>query len=372
MKGSMPDETSNGAPSGAGISVSGLSKSFGRVRAVDGLDLAAPAGQITALLGPSGCGKTTALRLISGFERPDRGTVELAGKTLSGNGTFVSPEKRRIGLVFQDYALFPHLDVAGNIAYALPSGASRSRVDELLELVGLSGTGGRSPHELSGGQQQRVALARALAADPDAILLDEPFSNLDAALRDRMRREVRQILLDSGATSIFVTHDQEEALSIADRVAVMRDGRIAQIGMPEEVYGRPASHWVAEFLGEADILPAMAGESSVECELGTLPIDAPFKGPAEVIVRPESVGMASGPGPGGVTTRKAKVLKREFYGHDQLLHLELESGLRLRSRRPGFPAWHPDDHVRVWISGPVTVLQPRGEHEADAAATPDQ
>jgi iron(III) transport system ATP-binding protein len=365
----VTDEIDNGGPP-RGISMRGLSKRFGRVAAVDSLDLDAADGQITALLGPSGCGKTTTLRLISGFERPDAGVVELGGRTLSGNGSFVPPDKRRVGLVFQDYALFPHHDVFGNVAYALPSGASRSRVDELLSLVGLEGTGSRHPHELSGGQQQRVALARALAADPDAVLLDEPFSNLDASLRDRMRREVRQILLEAGTTSIFVTHDQEEALSIADRVAVMRDGRIEQVGAPEEVYGRPASHWVAGFLGEADILPATARPGSVECELGTLPIDPPFHGPAEVIVRPESVALGSGPGPGGVTTRKARVMRREFYGHDQLLHLELDSGLKLRCRRPGFPAWHPDDRVRVWIAGPVTVLPPRAAQPAAQYRTP--
>ena len=356
----------------AGISVRGLAKHFGRVAAVDGLDLEAQDGQITALLGPSGCGKTTTLRLISGFERPEQGSIELAGRTLSGNGTFVPPERRRIGLVFQDYALFPHLDVRANVAYALPADAPPAGVDELLELVGLGDIGDRSPHELSGGQQQRVALARALAARPDAILLDEPFSNLDASLRDRMRREVREILLESGAVSIFVTHDQEEALSIADRVAVMREGRIEQVGPPEEVYSRPASRWVAEFLGDADVLPATVRAGTVECELGMLPVDPQFDGPAEVIVRPESISLTTGPGPGGVTAKKARVVRREFYGHDQLLHLELESGLRLRCRRPGFPAWHPDDHVRVWISGPVTVLPPRGERPKTPALAQGQ
>ena len=338
------------------IACTGVGKRFGEVRAVDGLDLRAEPGRITALLGPSGCGKTTTLRLIAGFERPDSGTIELGGRVISGPGEFVAPERRRIGLVFQDYALFPHRDVAGNVAYAMGSAAGTSRVRELLALVGLEGAADRHPHELSGGQQQRVALARALAAAPAAILLDEPFSNLDATLRDRMRREVRRILADAGATSIFVTHDQEEALSIADTVVVMRDGRIAQAGPPEEVYERPASRWVAEFLGEAEVLPGTANRRSVECPLGTLPLDPGFEGPADVILRPEAIAVSAGPTPRDAAASRATVIDRDFYGHDQLLHLALESGLRVRSRQPGFPAWHPGDHLRVWVDGPVTVL----------------
>jgi iron(III) transport system ATP-binding protein len=337
------------------IACEGVVKRFGELAAVDGLDLHAEPGRITTLLGPSGCGKTTTLRLIAGFERPDGGTIALGGRTLSGPGEFVPPERRRIGLVFQDYALFPHHDVAGNVAYALP-GADRSRVAELLALVGLEGVATRHPHELSGGQQQRVALARALAAEPAAILLDEPFSNLDATLRDRMRREVRRILAEAGATSIFVTHDQEEALSIADTVAVMRDGRIEQIGAPEEVYERPSSRWVAEFLGEAEVLPGTARRGSVECALGTLAVGPSFEGPAEVILRPESLAVSSGPTPRDADAKRATVVDRDFYGHDQLLHLLLDSGLRVRCRQPGFPAWHPGDHLQVWIDGPVTVL----------------
>ncbi len=355
IEGEMSAAKQSKAPPEA-IVCRGLSKRFGDVAAVAGLDLAAEPGRITSLLGPSGCGKTTTLRLIAGLDRPDVGVIELGERTLSGNGTFVAPERRRIGLVFQDYALFPHKDVAGNVAYALRRGAPPSRVEELLELVGLIGVGGRHPHELSGGQQQRVALARALAADPAAILLDEPFSNLDASLRDRMRREVRRILLEAEATAIFVTHDQEEALSIADTVAVMREGRIEQVGAPEEVYERPSSRWVAEFLGEAEVLPGTARGGSVECPLGTLPVKPAFEGPAEVILRPESLALSSGPTPRNASASRATVVERDFYGHDQLLHLLLDSGLRLRCRQPGFPAWHPGDHVRVWIDGPVTVL----------------
>ena len=356
IEGVMRDgNTRNGAGPEA-IVCRGLSKRFGDLAAVAGLDLRAEPGRITALLGPSGCGKTTTLRLIAGLERPDAGVVELGDRVLSGNGAFVAPERRRIGLVFQDYALFPHKDVAGNVGYGLPRGSSPSRVGELLELVGLGGAAGRHPHELSGGQQQRVALARALAADPAAILLDEPFSNLDASLRDRMRREVRRILLEAGATAIFVTHDQEEALSLAETVAVMREGRIEQVGAPEEVYERPASRWVAEFLGEAEILPGTARAGSVECPLGTLPVNPGFEGRAEVILRPESLALSTGPTPRNAAASRATVVDRDFYGHDQLLHLVLESGLRVRCRQPGFPAWHPGDRVRVWIDGPVTVL----------------
>ena len=344
------------------ISCKGVRKSFGPVRAVDGFDLEAEPGRITALLGPSGCGKTTLLRLVGGFERPDEGTIEVGGRVLAGRDAFVAPERRRIGIVFQDYALFPHYDVAGNVAYALGRGGSRERVGEVLALVGLAALGDRYPHELSGGQQQRVALARALAANPDVILLDEPFSNLDAGLRGRMRREVRAILLQAGVTSVFVTHDQEEALSIADAVAVMRAGRIEQVGTPEEVYGRPASRWVADFLGDADVLPATVGRGWVECELARITMSPGFEGPAEVIVRPEAVQLSAGPGPRG-DEHEGVVVAREFYGHDQLVQVELPSGLRIRSRRSGFPAWHPGDRVRVWLEGPVNVL-PRPEEAA--------
>ncbi len=221
--------------------LAGLRKSYGDVLAVASVDLEVEAGSICALLGPSGCGKTTTLRLIAGLERPDAGKIAIGERTLNGDGAFVAPERRRIGMVFQDYALFPHLDVAGNVGYGLGRKPDRGRVAEVLELVGLAGDAGRSVHELSGGQQQRVALARALAPTPELVLLDEPFSNLDASLRDRLRSEVRQILADAGVTALFVTHDQAEALSIADTVAVMNEGLIEQVGTPEEAYSRPAA-----------------------------------------------------------------------------------------------------------------------------------
>ena len=238
----------------APLRLTGLQKSFGSTRAVDGVDLEVEAGSICALLGPSGCGKTTTLRLIAGLEQPDGGEIAIGERVLCGNGTFVPPEKRRIGMVFQDYALFPHLDVAGNVGYGLGRRPDRERVAEVLELVGLSHEADRPVHELSGGQQQRVALARALAPTPELILLDEPFSNLDAGLRDRLRQEVRDILSRARVTALFVTHDQAEALSIAETVAVMRDGKVAQLGTPEEIYSRPGSRWVAGFLGEVEVL----------------------------------------------------------------------------------------------------------------------
>ena len=335
------------------IALNDVRKHFGDVRAVDGLSLEAPSGAIVALLGPSGCGKTTALRLIAGFERPDGGTIAVGGRELAGPGTFVPPERRRIGVVFQDYALFPHLDVAGNIAYALGRGAPRGRVEEVLELVGLAKAGDRPVHELSGGQQQRVALARALAPTPELILLDEPFSNLDAALRDRLREEVVEIIRAAGVTALFVTHDQAEALSIAQTLAVMRAGRIEQIGTPEEIYSRPASRWIAGFLGEIEVVPGEASSGRVLCELGSMPAEHGVEGPVDVMVRPESVAVGlSGP----QSATDAEVIGRRFYGHDQLLDLRLPSGQVVRSRRLGFPSWHEGDRVRAWIDGPSDVL----------------
>jgi len=343
------------------IETTGLHKAFGRVRAVDGADLRVEAGATAALLGPSGCGKTTMLRLLAGFERPDAGAVSIGGRVVAGPGTFVAPDRRRVGMVFQDYALFPHLDVAGNVGYGLPRARRRGgRVAELLALVGLDGHGDRRPHELSGGQQQRVAIARALAGEPDVVLLDEPFSNLDAALRGQVRREVRSILLRAGVTALFVTHDQEEALSLADVVAVMRAGRIEQVGTPDEVYERPGTRWVAEFLGEADVFVASpAGEGYVECELGRFPVEAGFAGPAEVVVRPESVSLSLRPDGGGRPSHDGRVVRREFFGHDQLVEVELESGVRLRSRCLSFPAWHPGDRVHAALTGPVNVVRAR-------------
>jgi iron(III) transport system ATP-binding protein len=337
------------------LEVTGLEKRFGEIAAVDGVDLELAPGSICALLGPSGCGKTTFLRLISGLERPDAGRIAVGGEVLSDGTTEVPPERRRIGMVFQDYALFPHLDVGGNVAYGLGRGAPAGRIGELLELVGLNDTERRPVHELSGGQQQRVALARALAPDPELILLDEPFSNLDASLRGRVREDVRRIISEAGVTALFVTHDQEEALSIAESVAMMRDGRVEQFGTPEELYSRPATRWVAGFLGEIEVLPGTARNGIAACELGELPAPGALSGAVDVMVRPESLAIDTS-APRSGHAQDALVVSRRFYGHDQMLELELPSGRRVHSRRLGFPAWHPGDRVRVWIEGPADII----------------
>ena len=340
---------------GAALRLRGLRKSFGAVVAVDGVDLDIEPGSTCALLGPSGCGKTTTLRLIAGLEDPDGGEIGIDDETVSTPRRSLPPERRRIGMVFQDYALFPHLDVAGNVGYGLGRRPDRDRVERMLATVGLGGLGDRSPHELSGGQQQRVALARALVAEPRAVLLDEPFSNLDAGLREKVRAEVREILEAQGVTSVFVTHDQEEALSVADVVAVMNEGRVEQVGTPEEVYSRPASRWVAGFLGEIEVLPGTAENGTVSCELGHLPNRSGLSGEVEVLIRPESVAVGTVEPPDR-RSQDAMVVSRSFYGHDQLIELRLPSGRVVRSRRLGFPAWHPGDRVRVWIEGPADVL----------------
>jgi iron(III) transport system ATP-binding protein len=352
----------DGAPT-VGLRLRSLRKAFGAVRAVDGVDLELPAAGTCALLGPSGCGKTTTLRLIAGLERPDEGEIVVGGRVMSSADRFVPAEQRRIGMVFQDYALFPHMDVAGNVGYGLGRKPDPGRIRDALGLVGLVGSQKRPVHELSGGQQQRVALARALAPTPDLVLLDEPFSNLDASLRDRLRQEVSQILRTAGVTALFVTHDQEEAMSIAEMVAVMRDGQVEQAGTPEEVYLRPASRWMAAFLGDIEVLPGDADGGRARCELGTLPAGN-VVGACDVLVRPESVAIGvSGP----ASAASAEVVTRRFFGHDQLVGLRLGSGQVISSRRLGYPAWHPGDHVQAWIEGPVEVL-PRENGSAPASA----
>ena len=333
------------------IDARGVEKAFGRTRAVDGATLHVDRGELVALLGPSGSGKTTLLRAIAGFEQPDAGTVAIGGRPVAGGGAWVEPEHRRIGMVFQDGALFPHLTVAANVGFGA---TRRERVGECLELVGLSARARSYPHELSGGERQRIALARALAADPEVVLLDEPFAALDAGLRDSLRLQVAEILRSAGTSALLVTHDQAEALSLAGTVAVMRDGRVEQVGTPEEIYERPRTRWLAEFLGEADVLPGTAAGGIVECELGRFGADRALAGPVDVVIRPESVAIGSVPA--REPNAEAVVVARSFYGHDQLVHLELPSGRRLRSRRLGFPAWHQGDRVRVWIDGPVSAL----------------
>ncbi|MGC1308523.1 MAG: ABC transporter ATP-binding protein [Phormidesmis sp.] len=269
------------SPFAAVLTCQNVTKCFASTSApaVDQVSFELNEGELLGLLGPSGCGKTTLLRLVAGFEKPERGEIMLAGRTVCARGQWVPPERRRVGVVFQDYALFPHLSVVENVAFGLRQLARRGELPkpqikalavEAIALVGLSGMEKRYPHELSGGQQQRVALARALAPRPPLILLDEPFSNLDVQVRLRLRQEVRDILKNVGASGIFVTHDQEEALSIADKVAVMQAGQIVQLDTPEDIYQHPKSRFIAEFVTQANFLPAERSGDCWKTELGML------------------------------------------------------------------------------------------------------
>lgn len=320
------------------IRARGLTKTYGDVVALSDFSLDVWEGSLLTLLGPSGCGKTTALRVIAGFEAAS-GSVEIRGRQVLGPGVFAPPEKRRVGMVFQDYALFPHMSVEANVAYGLARGASRDRASEVLDLVGLSRLGDRMPHELSGGQQQRVALARALAPEPDVILLDEPFSNLDASLRDRVRRELKTILTEARTTAVLVTHDQEEALATSDLVAVMYQGRVVQVDTPAELYTEPADPWVAEFLGDADVHTATGHRGYADTSVGRFKTD--HRGPVIVVIRPEDVQLSIGETPNGVVTGT------EFFGHDQVVTVFLESGRQIRSRIGPRPHYSPGDSVRV-------------------------
>ncbi|MCC6313387.1 MAG: ABC transporter ATP-binding protein, partial [Thermomicrobiales bacterium] len=336
-------------------------------------------GTLTAILGSSGCGKSTLLKIIAGIERQDRGEIVLAGRRIAGDNVFLPPEQRDIGIVPQDGALFPHLSVADNIGFGLRSlrdnpislrarRARSQRIDELLALVGLEGYGKRRPEELSGGQQQRIALARALAPSPKVILLDEPFSALDAGLRAELRLEVRDLLRRTGTTAILVTHDQEEALSLADRVAVVRQGEIVQEGSPHEIYTRPADPTVASFVGDAVLLPAVFDgrqEGVAVCELGCVAVCSSCRkiggGPCTLMVRPEQVILGSDGLP-------ARILGFTFYGHTTMLTIgmgEDGAGVRVAVRVPKGVAPKIGDRVRVRVVGdaiayadPATAIQP--------------
>ncbi|MGI9578757.1 MAG: ABC transporter ATP-binding protein [Microthrixaceae bacterium] len=314
------------------LEVRALEADYGAEPVLRGVDLDVAEGEVVALLGPSGCGKTTLLRAIAGFVRPTVGTVRLDGRLVAGPGAWIAPEQRNVGLVPQEGALFPHLDVAGNVGFGL-AGVNRrarsERVEECLELVGLAGSQKRRPGELSGGQQQRVALARAMAPEPAVVLLDEPFSALDASLRQQVREDVRGVLHAAGATAILVTHDQEEALSFAARVAVMRDGRLAQVADPVTLYRHPADLGVAEFVGESVRIVGTMGPGGVETALGVLTFEPPPQPfdtlePAvgdtvAVALRPEQVEITS-PGKTGVD---ATVVSSTYFGHDALVRLSV-------------------------------------------------
>jgi iron(III) transport system ATP-binding protein len=309
------------------LEVMGLAKAFHGHTVLHDIDLDLPAGTTTAVVGSSGCGKTTLLRLIAGFETPDGGTITIAGRQVASPDSAVAPHRRGVGYVAQDGALFPHLTVGQNIAYGLRGTARsevRTRVAELLETVSLEASyASRRPHQLSGGQQQRVALARALARHPVLMLLDEPFSALDTGLRASTRKAVAGLLTAAGVTTLLVTHDQEEALSIADQVAVMRDGRFTQVGSPQQVYQQPTDRFTAEFLGDCISLPCTVASGVADCPLGRIPVQgSAAEGPATLVLRPEQL-VATVVSDSERRVGVGTVIATEFLGHDVLLTIDL-------------------------------------------------
>ncbi|MDO8392730.1 MAG: ABC transporter ATP-binding protein [Actinomycetota bacterium] len=338
------------------LEVRGVHKAFGAREVLHGIDLDVAAGEIVAVLGPSGCGKTTLLRLIAGFERLDAGSIAVNGIEVAGSQHCVPPERRQVGVVPQEGALFPHLDVARNIGYGLHKGPeATARVHEMLELVGLAGRGEQRPNELSGGQQQRVALARALAPRPSLVLLDEPFSSLDAAMRAQVRDEVFDVLRTAGATAILVTHDQQEALSVADRVAVMLDGRIAQFGDPDVLYERPTSLEVARFVGDAVLLPGTLTGDAATCSLGELALrgDHPPSGPVVLVVRPEQFELHGHP---TATDIAGLVVGRSFFGHDGTVRVALDDGTMIVCRTHAGRLPQRGERVGVRVGSPVLAF----------------
>jgi iron(III) transport system ATP-binding protein len=352
------------------LAVTDLHKAFGRHPVLTGLSLEVSAGSFTAILGSSGSGKTTLLRLLVGFERPDAGTITIGDRVVDGPGSHVPPERRKIGYVPQEGALFPHLTVEKNVGFGLPARQQRSsRTGELLDAVGLSGMGSRYPHQLSGGQQQRVALARALAIQPEVVLLDEPFTSLDAHMRASVRADVHAICAAAGTTAILVTHDQDEALSMADRIAVLRDGRIVQYTAPQNLYSRPADPALARFVGDANLvdgkLCGRAAPGMVETALGLLPLEPASEavegsGPVTVLIRPEQLELVSeiasaGAEPGTVG---GHVVAYEYYGHDAVVRIRPDGaapGHEVMVRTVGGPRLAIGTTVKIRARGPVVA-----------------
>ena len=344
------------------VTITGVTKSFGSTRAVDDVTLEVPHGSFTTVLGPSGCGKTTLLRLIAGFLAPESGSIAFGDTVVAGDGVRpVPPQDRRVGYVPQEGALFPHLDVAANISFGLPREARGTRGDdrvaEMLELVELPADfRHRRPDELSGGQQQRVALARSLAPAPGVVLLDEPFSSLDAGLRDSTARAVRRALQATNTTALLVTHDQNEALSLADQVAVMRAGRLVQSASPSEVYLSPSDPQVAEFVGRAVVLPGTAHGDRAACALGEVVLTSPAEGEVALMVRPEQVfvDLAHAEGVGGT------VQEVSYYGHDCAVQVHLADGTPVQARMAGVRHPVAGDTVHLRVTGLVRAYRPAG------------
>jgi iron(III) transport system ATP-binding protein len=323
----------------AALSVVDVARRFGERRAVDGVSLALEPGELVAVLGPSGSGKTTVLRLIAGFERPDAGTVAIGDVPVAGNGAWVEPERRRVGLVPQGESLFPHLSVGENVAFGV--GRDVARVREVLELVGLVDRANSAPRDLSGGERQRVALARALAPRPTLMLLDEPFSSLDAELRLRLRAEVTGVLRRAGSTTLWVTHDQEEALALADRIVLLRDGRVVQTATPTQLYWEPVDRWTARFLGDLNIVPGESRAGSVATAIGSFALPNGSAPGTHVGLRPESITLEPS------ADAPAEVVSREFRGRDVLYNVADPTLGTLQVQRPSFELIDVGHRVRL-------------------------
>ncbi|MXW41860.1 MAG: ABC transporter ATP-binding protein [Acidimicrobiia bacterium] len=334
-----------------------ISKSFNGVTVITNCSLEVRPGELVSLLGPSGCGKTTLLRIIAGLEKNEAGEVHINGRQVAGNGTWVRPEDRNVGMVFQDWGLFPHLDVARNVGYGVPRRKRPQQVAKALELVHMAGMQQRIPDTLSGGEQQRVALARALAPEPTMLLLDEPFSNLDSTLRREVRGEVRHLLQDSGMTAIFVTHDREEALVLGDRVALMHKGQIVHFGSPDEIYQKPATAWAANFIGAVTLYPAQATGKTAQSNLGPIPLQEPAYGPVEVAVRPEAVELC--PSQQDHTSQRDHTVEHhEFHGADTLVTVASSCGTRLQARVSGTRSFATGTAVTAaYVGPPATAFQ---------------
>ncbi len=344
-----------------------ITKRYGDVAAVEGLSFALQPGEILSILGPSGSGKTTVLRLIAGFESPDRGEIRIQGRVVSGAAVHVPPNRRNVGMVFQEYALFPHLTVAQNVSFGLRRMSREERERRLVEVLALAGLARleqRYPHELSGGQQQRVALARTIAPRPITVLLDEPFSNLDAGMRRRLRQEVADILRAHTIATVFVTHDREEAFAMADRIGVMNDGRLEQLDTPDRIYHAPATPFVAQLAGTCDFLPGEVRGGVVVTEIGNVPYASnngplPQAAPVDLLVRPDDVQVR--PHPEGT----AAIQAREFRGGETILVVRLPSGATVRCRQrasttltPGTSVTLVADRDRAFVAFPQAEHRP--------------